>query len=109
MKRIRKMILAVLIIIVLFVLALPYIRVEYLTFRYGTEFAQLEQQTNMLHDSRYLKVFEYSEDEATVFYASNTGDMITFVKDGDTWKLETWKTIWSKTGSADEFVWPYYR
>lgn len=106
----RNIIIIAVLGIILMLMFSPYIKTEYLTLRYGKEFVGLEQQTNMLDASRYLKVFSYSENKAEVFYVSDTGDMITFVKNDDAeWKLEEWKTVWSESGSADEFIWPYYR
>lgn len=108
----KKVAIAVIVVVLtaVFVLFWPYIKVEYLTMKYGDEFVGLEEQTNMLHDSRYLKVFGYDENEAVIFYVSDSGDMVTFVKDENgSWSVKTWKTIWSTTGSADEFIWPYYR
>lgn len=88
----------------------PYVRAEILTRVYGEEFIGLESQTNMLNESKYLKVLDYSYNKAKVFYISDTGDVITFIKDknGD-WVLGHWETVWSKYGSADGFYWPYYR
>ena len=105
---------ATIVIFVLVILALlivsPYIKSEYLTFKYGHEFNGLELQTNMLDSYKYFKVLEYSEQEAIVFYVSDTGDVITFSKENsEQWSMQEWRTIWSNSGSADSFFWPYYR
>ena len=103
---------AIIIIVSVFIIALffPYLKAAYLTLLHGEEFEGLELQTHMLNEARYFRVLEYSENEATVFYVSDTGDLITFVKnESDQWTIQCWKTIWSTTGSADEFYWPYYR
>lgn len=108
----KKVIIAVAAILLVFLMVIffPYIKAEYLTWRHGEEFAGLELQTNMLGEAEYFKVLTYSEQEASVFYVSDTGDLMTFVKDEEgNWARESWKTIWSKTGSADGFYWPYYR
>ena len=34
----------------------------------------------MLNQAKYHKVFSYSKNKAEVFYVSDTGDLITFVK-----------------------------
>ena len=111
MKKSNIIISTGLIILLLLLVFFPYIRAEYLTFRYGNEFIGLEQQTGILYSSTYHKVIEYSEKEATVFYvSSNTdGNVITFKKENNAWILDTWKTIWSFYGSADQFYWPYYK
>lgn len=95
--------------LLLIILAFPYIKAEYLTARYGDEFAGQEQQTRMLNPAKYYKVIDYSPTQASVFYVSDTGDVITFDKTEDGWQMTDWETIWATTGSSDEFYWPYYR
>ncbi len=109
-KKIIVLISIVLIILFIGVVFYPYVRAEILTQFYGDEFIGLESQTNILNESKYLKILDYSYDKAKVFYVSDTGDVITFVKDenGD-WVLGHWETVWSKQGSANGFYWPYYR
>ena len=108
MKKNRKIL--VVIIFLILIILLPYAKTEILTIRYGEEFQGLENQTNMLTNSKYHKVFSYNDTKAKVFYVSDTGDMITFVKNNNNeWKIYEWKTIWSHSGSAEDFIWPYYR
>lgn len=93
----------------LLVLFVPYIKAEILTKKYGNEFDGLQKQTNMLSDTEYYRVISYSHDAAKVFYVSDSGDLLTFKKDATgAWKYSEWKTIWSNSGSASEFMWPYY-
>lgn len=110
MKPFQKRIITILIVFVLLlVIFFPYLKAEVLTFQHGSEFEGLEQQTKMLAEARYYKVISYTEDTATVFYVSDTGDLITFGRDSQgNWQYTDWVTIWSNTGSADEFYWPYY-
>ena len=108
MRKKRKVILILVVLLILLVI-FPYIKVEYLTIKYGEDFVGLEQQTNMLNPSKYHKVMEYSSIQAKVFYVSDTGTLITFTKEGTEWVIKSWETVWSTTGSADEFFWPYYR
>lgn len=110
MKPFQKRIIAILIVFVLLlVIFFPYLKAEVLTFQHGSEFYGLEQQTKMLAEARYYKVLSYTEDTATVFYVSDTGDLITFRRDSHgNWQYTDWVTIWSNTGSADGFYWPYY-
>lgn len=110
MIKIKKSIL-IIIVCVAFLLLLfsPYIKAEILTVKYGDEFDGLQKQTNMLSDAEYYRVVSYSLDTAKVFYVSNSGDLLTFKKDSaGAWKYSGWKTIWSDSGSASEFIWPYY-
>lgn len=112
----KKTTATIIIIFVIFLLLLtaavvsPYIKAEYLTARYGDQFEGLEKQTNMLDGATYFKVLSYSEAQAKVFYVSDSGDVITFAKNQEgQWTIQNWYTVWSNTGSADSFYWPYYR
>jgi hypothetical protein len=89
---------------------IPCMQNEVLTWQHGTEFTGLQKSTGMIDEVDYLKVLDYSENFAKVYYVSNDGggDMLIFVKDNGNWKLETWETIWSTSGSADDFIWPYF-
>ena len=110
MKTIKKpIIILTIVFLLLLIIFSPYIKAKYLTLKYGKQFEGLEEQTNMLSNSRYYKVLSYSKSKAKVFYVSDTGDVITFIKAKDVWEIEEWKTVWSKSGSADSFYWPYYR
>lgn len=100
----------VLIIIILVLLIFPYLKAEYLTARFGSQFYGLEQETRMLGPAKYYKVLSYSNSYAKVYYISDySRDLILFEKEDGNWNRIEWRTIWSKTGSADEFCWPYYR
>ena len=106
----KKYIILSIVLILLGVIFFPYLKVEYLTMKYGDEFVGLEQQTKMLNDAKYLKVFSYNDTEAVVYYLSDTRSLITFNKDSDNnWQYKEWRVIWSKSGNADEFIWPYYK
>lgn len=110
MKKTFKVLVMTVSVFVLLAISLPYLKAEYLSLKHGKEFEGLELQTNMLNKSRYYKVIEYSDKKASVFYVSDTGDILTFIKNDDgLWELDGWKTVWSKSGSADSFSYPYYR
>lgn len=90
-----------------------FVKCEVLTNRYGSEFAEAYRENTMLCEPEYWKVLEYSEDFARVYYVGEDrcyGNILTFKKVNGEWKYDTWEaTVWSKTGSADGFVWPYIR
>ena len=99
-------------IVLIIYIILSYSRVEILTLLHGNEFEGLQKQTNMIGDSKYLKVFEYSEENAQVYYVEEGGlggDMLTFEKNNDEWVMISWDAVWSKYGSADDITWPFYR
>lgn len=90
----------------------PYIKVEYLTRQHGSEFATLYKTTHMIDGIDYFKVMNYSEESASVYYVASrraSGNLVTFVKKDGQWVKKKMQTIWSKTGSADGFIWPYYK
>ena len=110
MKRIKLTLMIIVFSIVILALLFPYMKAEVLTAKHGEEFNGLQKQTNMLSDARYLRVLSYSHNIAKVFYVSDSGDLLTFEKDGEgNWKYFEWRTIWSESGSASGFLWPYYR
>ena len=109
-KTSKRILILIVCTVFLLVLFFPYIKAEILTLKYGNEFYDLQKQTNILTDAEYYKVISYSKDTAKVFYVSDSGDLLTFKKNDDgCWELSGWKTIWSTSGSASEFMWPYYR
>ena len=85
---------------------------EVLTLLHREEFETIYRENTMLGEIDYLKVLEYSEEYARVYYVSenrSAGDILSFVKQGDKWKYDYWeRTVWSATGSASEVIWPYW-
>ena len=37
------------------------------------------------------------------------GNILTYKKENGSWYFDRWETVWSRSGSADGFVWPYIR
>ena len=89
------------------------LKCEFLTYRYGYQFETIYRENTMMGDIDYLKVLSYSNSTARVYYVSKNraaGDILVFSKQNGEWKYDYWDwTVWSKTGSADNFVWPYIR
>ena len=85
---------------------------ENLTWQYGAQFPFPDDISYMSGELDFLKVLELTDTNARIYYVSSNrsvGDTATFVRRGDSWEYEKWEwTIWSKFGSADEFVWPYW-
>ena len=99
---------------ILLILVFPYIKAEFLTMKYGNEFENQYLQTGMMDGIEYFKLLNYIDDVyAEVFYVAeehSSGNCVTFYKRSyEEWEMIGWNTIWSKTGSADGFMWPYYR
>lgn len=89
------------------------IKCEILTYLHGTEFTTLYKETHILGEQEYLKVLNYSDTSARVYYVgieNRGGAVLLFVKKDGQWTFDKWgREIWSKSGSADGFVWPYIR
>lgn len=64
----------------------------------------------MLSEPERVKVLRYSEQKASVYYVGEAGGtVLAFDKQEDSWILSEWEACWSKTGSADDIIWPYIR
>lgn len=100
----------ILFICVIGLIFLPYLKVEILTFRYGKDFERTEY--NMITDISYCKVMNYKKNYAEVLYVCK-GELTIIVKyernDNGEWVDRYWDCIWSASGSADNFIWPFYR
>ena len=106
----------VLIIFVVFLLFWPVsvLKCERLTDMYAHEFSDAREETNLLSECETFKILEYTESYAVGYYitiGSGSGNKLYFERENgqDVWNLSHWETIWSTSGSADGFLWPYIR
>ena len=85
---------------------------EVLTLVHGREFNTVYKQNTMMGDIDYLKVLDYTDTSARVYYVSagrSAGDVLDFAKENGEWVYsDQWHTVWSATGSASEVIWPYW-
>lgn len=87
------------------------IKCEVLTLMHGNQFIENYKTNTMIEDIEYCKVVKYSQTQALVYYVSDKysrGDTVTFIKVNGNWEYESWNTVWSTSGSADNFIWPYW-
>lgn len=110
----KKMLIIMLIVFLsspVFIWSASIIKCEMQTFQHWKEFEGLEESTNMISNSETIKVLYYTNMNARVYYKNREGgDVLKFIKQDGKWVLDKWeKTIWSRTGSADGFMWPYIR
>ena len=109
----KRIFLIMAISILLIVLLFPYVKVEILTIQHKSVFSNLYDSNRMLKEIEYFKIMNYSKKTAEVYYVSKgkkAGLLYKFIKDDkDVWQLEQWDVVWSASGSADNFIWPYYR
>lgn len=105
------------------------IHTEMLTHRHGYIFERLHYECPRVHNAvgyiESLKVLSFSETTARVYFVivENTGRMggaeigdriggsiLAFSNEDGQWVLaEMERAVWSRTGSADGFVWPFIR
>lgn len=101
-----------LLVLVTCIILLPYLRVEILTALHKQEFEMEYMQTNMVDGIEYLKVMDYSEQLSNIYYVIENhsgGVFVSFEHKNSNWVMKNRKTVWSKSGSASDFMWPYYR
>lgn len=92
---------------------LPYAKVESLTKKYGEEFADLYKQSSFIDEIEYFKVFYYGHygSIAHIYYVESghsTRNHFIFHKINREWKLISENCVWSSSGSANEYLWPFY-
>ena len=134
MCRIKKIVLVISVVIILVLLIIkPYYFVDSLTEKYGSEFSELYSENGFYENIEYFKVFKYRNEEvsigclgnkmlkdeldnlnddcAVVLYVEenhSSASLFVFFDKDDQWKLLDWYLIWSYSGTADGFIWPYY-
>ncbi|PBI85639.1 hypothetical protein BSF41_36160 [Flavobacterium sp. ACN2] len=89
-----------------------FTKCEYLTWKHESEFLIPKEVSSMIDGMSSKKVLEYANYNAIVYYVSSeksSGDTIYFILVDGKWIISNWETVWSKTGSADGFIWPYIR
>ena len=87
---------------------------EFLTARHLAEF---DLQISVLSDwfpgwqdgTFRFKVLQYTAGAEAVIYAysSEIGLTLNFRWQNGAWQYQSWDALWSQTGSADQFIWPY--
>lgn len=110
--RCKKRIFGGILLLVFFLCGIPYLRVELNTYLHKGEFQNEFLQTHMIDEIEYLKVFDCTPDTAQVLYIVHGHEatiMTYFSKYNGSWNLDSWTVLWSATGSAEKFFWPYYK
>ena len=129
----KVLIVSILLLIVALFIFRPYYSVNSLTKKYADEFLELYRDNGFYEDIEYFKVFKYrneevniqclnnkklknrlnnlNDDYAVVLYIeenhSSASLFIFYDVDGQ-WELLDWYLVWSYSGTADGFMWPYY-
>jgi hypothetical protein len=86
-----------------------FVKCEMLTNMHGDEFEYGYLEVGMLDTPEYIKVLDYTEKQAKIYYVNeNTGQVLQFVKHDKKWKYDSWLEYgWSKQGNEDGIIWPY--
>jgi len=109
LKRIPLYILISAVGIFLIVWGVSLVKCEVLTHRYNDAFASAHQENPMIGDVRYFKVLNCDGETAEVYYVTDVcGHLLEFKNKSGKWTETAWRTIWSKSGSASDIVWPYW-
>ncbi|MDR1837864.1 MAG: hypothetical protein LBQ89_09440 [Treponema sp.] len=124
MRKMIKIILFSALFLLLIIWGISILKCEYLTYKYKTEFTGLELETNMVQEANIIKVLSYSSDKAIVYYKEKpfrieyegtlsrelyASFVFEFKKINNKWERISWNCVWSNNGSADGFIWPYFR
>ena len=110
MKRIHRIVLCLLAAGVLF-WGVCVAKCEWLTHRYGSEFAEGYTQTHMIDGIESFKVLKCTPHYAEVYYITAewaNANVVEFQKVDDGWEMDSWRTVWSASGSASNVIWPYF-
>lgn len=135
MKKHKKILIIVLIVLIPLMIYLftPYFMADILTKKYGADFLSLYSENGFYNDIEYLKVFQYrnekvkmvyfdkdnlkkkwdilNDDYAVVLYIEenhSSASLFIFYDVDGKWELSSWDVVWSYSGTADGFMWPYY-
>ena len=112
-KKFSKILIIGIIIFPIIIWLFALMKCEVLTLLHGDEFEKIYQENTMIGDIDYLKILDYSDTSARVYYVGykkSGGDVLIFEKQNGVWKYAAWEqTVWSGTGgSASEVIWPYW-
>lgn len=107
MKYLRRIIVLLIIFFVLFWLS-SLLKCEINTYKHSEEFRYIG---DIGDKNGNIKVLNYNDNFARVYWTGKyNGNIFTYIKHNNNWFFESWeRTVWSSSGSADGFVWPYIR
>lgn len=114
-KRIRLTVILSLVLVFVVsmgILFFPYAKAEILTMFHKDEFEDQYEQIGWIRSIEYFRVISYNEKNATVIYIEEDHYgcfKVNFEFNDGAWKFTSFDCVWSATGSASGFMWPYYR
>lgn len=108
----KKYIILMLSVLVVFIVLIPYTKVEIQTILHSDEFENVKNEIPMLEDFSYYKVMKYSKKNAEILCVGKNHKasfLLQYEKAEGEWCMKEWRCIHSESGTADEFIWPFYR
>lgn len=104
----KKYLLITLLLITIYWLG-SIVRCEIVTKQHGDEFMMFQEVST----ASKFKILTYEDDFARIYcvnFNESNGSIHNFIKEDGIWKYNAWEGGgWSKSGSADGFIWPYIR
>lgn len=110
-KRLPLYIPLAIVLVFLIVWGVSLLKCEVLTNKYYNELEYAHIENTMIGKINSFKVLDCDGKTAEVYYLCNDNTVsfvLNFRKQNDEWKETSWDCIWSKQGSADEMIWPYW-
>ena len=113
-KYIRRLFLYIPLSVVLLFLVVwgaSLLKCEILTSKYSAELENAHIENTMIGDVDSFKVLYCNGEKAEIYYLCNDNTasfILNFEKQNNEWKETSWDCIWSKQGSADKILWPYW-
>ena len=112
-KRLCSMVLACAALLFAGYWGVSVLRCEYWTHKHKEEFKGLHIEHTMFGPSDYVRILEYTDTTAKVYYVGrgHGGNVVYYCRanSDSQWEFARWETIWSSSGSASGFIWPYIR
>jgi len=111
MKKILISVFAFIIIIPIIIWLFSLIKCEVLTKKYYNEFSKAYTQNVMIDEIESFKVIKCNKSNAKVYYIVKDmacAHILEFVNTNNGWTEKSWETVWSKSGSASDIVFPYW-
>ena len=85
------------------------IKIEILTAIHKEELYMSSAVSGRIGEPDKIKVMNITDEAAQVYLFNDGGGIIIdFIKDGDSWEYEKGRAVWSRAGSADGIIWPYF-
>ena len=97
----------------LLIFLLPLAKHAILTQLYSHEFEELYVTIGTFYgpieDNEKVRVLSYSNNSARIYITSHySGSVHVFFRNGEMWEQQSSVDLWSRYGSADDFIWPYF-